>query len=223
MSRTRPATGAVLLALALPSCDPSPAPATSPASAAWPAGTVLAVNGQPIDASAALPWEQDVALLYPGYGPIQCRRLALTNIVLPRAAAGTLAPEARERARRTCEEARERIEEHAGEAIPSTGTWRVLGFDLWGAARRLAPGVWSDPIELPGRWVLLRLVAIEPGRAPDEEELTLERLEFPYVDPAEPGKELRAAIDASTLVVVDADWGEAIPEDWKHRMKGEPR
>ena len=57
-------------------------------STSWPVGTVIAVNDVTIRAADVSPWTDAVALLYPEYTPINCRRLALTNVILPAAGRG---------------------------------------------------------------------------------------------------------------------------------------
>jgi hypothetical protein len=181
---------------------------------------VLAVNDVPIRATDVSPWTDAVGLLYPEYTPINCRRLALTNVILPRAAAREYFAESRAAAERLCVEAFDALEElEDPEGVE--GTWRQLGLEMWHFARNLPVDEWSAPSELSGRWVLVKLEEIVPGRVPGEEKLVLRRLEFPYVDPATVDNELRAAVDASRLEVVDPAWNEAVPEIWKHRMKGE--
>ena len=59
--------------------------AASPA-VAWPAGTVLAVDGVPVLAAEVEPIAAAIAELYPENTRPHCLRLALTNVNLPRAA-----------------------------------------------------------------------------------------------------------------------------------------
>ena len=64
----------------------------------WPAGCVLAVDDVPIfeeDVDRASAW---IAMIEPQAAAPQLRRLALTNVVLPRVLAGFVAPEARAQA-----------------------------------------------------------------------------------------------------------------------------
>ncbi len=176
---------------------------------------MLAVDDIPVRSEEIESVARDVALLYPAYTESHCRRLALTNAILPRAAARARHPEAWERAR---EAARSAQPEALAPSLLE-GPWRMLGLELWHAARTSEPGRWSEPIELSGRFVLLRLEAPPSGTDPREEVLRLSLLEFPYVDPAAPAEELASAVDASRLTIIDPVWGELVPESWKHRMR----
>jgi len=217
LSRARAALPFLAAALA---CAPGGAePPVPEDSTSWPPDTVIAVNDVAIRAADVAPWAGAVALLYPEYTRVHCRRLALTNVLLPRAAAREYFAESRVAAERRCVAAFDGIDE-LDEPESVEGTWRQLGLEMWSFARQLPAGEWSAPSELSGRWVLVRLEEIVPGRVPQEEKLVLRWLEFPYVDPTAVDSELRAAIDASRLVVVDPAWDETIPENWKHRMRG---
>jgi hypothetical protein len=47
-------------------------------------------------------------------------------------------------------------------------------------------------------------------------------LEFPYVDPEHGRAEIERAIDRARLTLLDPDFAAAVPEAWKHRMRGSP-
>lgn len=217
------AVAAGVLACGPAKSGPQAADGASPDASDWPEGTVLAVNDVPILASEVAPWAEAVAQLYPEYTEVHCRRLALTNVLLPRAAARSYFGDAREAAELRCLEVAAAPEEHEPTATNEEGTWRDLGLELWHFARQLPRGEWSEPAEFMGRFVLVRLDDVVPGRVPQEEKLVLSWFEFPYVDPHEPDTEVRTAIDAGRLVVVDPTWKDTVPEEWKHRMKGKGR
>jgi hypothetical protein len=203
------------LCLLAAACGPAEPPRAAGAAPAWPAGTVLAVAGEPVRAQEVEPLAEDIGLLYPEYSPTHRRRLALTNGILARAAGRTSHAEAWAAARERARQARAQPDALEPRAVQ--GDWRALGLELWSAARRLEPGTWSEPLELTGRWVLVRL----EGRALDArrvELLELELCEFPYLDPPT----VEQAIAASRLEIVDPTWNATVPEDWKHRMAGGP-
>lgn len=207
-----PALLALFLSLA---CGPdAAAPATSRSSVP-PAGAVLLVDEHPLTADDLARIVADVELLYPGYAFIHARRLALTNDALPRLAARAREPEGWRRARAACEQAVNELDT----LVPAQleGRFLGLGLSLWSAARHQALGEWSEPIELPGRWVRVRLAERSGTERPREEFLRLALLEYPFVAGPQGVEE---AIDHARLTVIDPGFGEAIPEIWKHRMRG---
>ncbi len=208
--RSRPA----FFLLVLLGCAPEE-PEPPPPQPEFAPGTVLLVNGLPLTAAEMAPLCADILALYPEYSPVHARRLALTNDFLPRLAARARAPESWQRARTACERAEEQLQT----LVPhmEEGAFHGLGLALWSAARHLPSGEWSPPVELAGRWLRLRLDQRVEHRDPREERLRISVLEFPYLD-RDP-QALEAAIDQARLTIVDPDFGEAVPETWKHRMR----
>ena len=118
---------------------------------------------------------------------------------------------------------------------PSVARTSREGFDLVVSARggenlrtgpngsrvaRVAEGMLLDRRAADGRWVRVRLDAREEVLDPRGEKLELALLEFPFIPPEEARARMEAALDAVTLTIVDPAWEEAIPESWKHRMRG---
>jgi len=207
-----------ILALALAGCGREMA---APVVSAPPPGVVLSVDGLELRAEEVAPLMADIASLYPEYALLHLRRLALTNEFLPRlaarAAAGAAWTNARDASASAGEDAAvlEQLADWHGE-----GTFHGLGVGLWSALRHRAPGVWSEPIELPGRFVRARLDQLVPAEDPREELLRLSLISFPYLAQEGEANPVDAAIDRSTLTLFDPDWAEAVPETWKHRMRG---
>ena len=212
----------------LGSSDAAAAQALEPS---WPAGTVLAVNDEPISAEEVDRVAGDIAFLYPQYSEPHLRRLALTNVFLPRAA---VISRHRERAAVQLERCREVAETLSSGSEASTelvdaeggitmrelrGDFRELGLETWALARHLEPKRWSAPLPLTGRFGLVRLAGTPEGRPPNEI-LTLHILEFAYISARDEASETDAALDASKLHVVDPAWGRLVPERWKYRMRG---
>ncbi|MEQ1895314.1 MAG: hypothetical protein ABL998_22470 [Planctomycetota bacterium] len=214
----RPWRALALLALATcAACAPAePEPASAPAPTPPGDGAVLRVDGRPLTAAEVEHLADGVALLYPEYSRKHARRLALTNELLPRLAGHALQPERWEAARAACAAA---FEAGALEPRREEGNFGTLGLGLWDAARRLEPGTWSEPIELFGRFVRVRLE--ERDRAPDPraEQLAVLVLEFPYLALAEAHNAYDFALDRAQLEIVDPAWREAVPETWQHRMR----
>jgi hypothetical protein len=213
-------TAALGLSLALAplagaGCAPETTEAPEAAPSADPADAVLRVAGLPLTAAEVAPLAADIRVLYPEYSELHARRLALTNEFLPRLAARAQDPEGWRRAREACAAAQdlERL------AVTAEGTFHGLGVGLWSLARHLPEGQWSEPLELAGRWVRLRLEAREPHAEARLERLRLALAEFAFVPTAESRARLDQAVDRATLTLLDPAFAEAVPETWKHRMR----
>lgn len=211
----------IALVLVPLACTPAEPPAAIPPDPRDP-DAVLFVDDLPLRAVELEPLCADIAALYPEFTRLHARRLALTNEFLPRLATRVSAPEAWARARAECE-AWDPAHAETLAARRCEGGFQALGLSLWSAARHLPEGVWSDPIELTGRWLRLRLEARNGAADPLQESLALALLEFPFVDPGAPDAAIQAAIEQARLTLVDADFAAAVPEAWKHRMRGAPR
>lgn len=217
--RARLALQALVLAAgaAVAACAPAePAAVAAPAASAPADGAVLRVDGLPLTAAEIEHLADGVELLYPEYSRKHARRLALTNELLPRLAGHALQPERWQEARAACAAA---FEAGAPEPRREEGNFGILGLGLWDAARRLAPGTWSEPQELFGRFVRVRLEARDGAPDPRAEVLDVLVLEFPYLELAEAHNAYDFALDRAVLEVVDPAWREAVPEAWQHRMR----
>lgn len=208
---------ALVLLSAACGAEAPPAPAT-PQAPSYPPGTVLLVEDQPLFAADVEPLSADILELYPEYSPIHARRLALTNVWLPRLACRARYPEAWAAARAACAAASDGLDAASPDTLE--GSFGGLGVGLWSEARHLSPGTWSGPIEQEGRWLRLRLDERVPADDPREEVLRLSLIAFPYVDPSDPHAQIEAAIDGARLTLVDPRFSEAVPEAWKLRMRG---
>lgn len=201
-------------------------PSLEPAPSAWPEGTVLAVDDVPLAGAEVEQVAAAIGELYPAYVTAQNRRLALTNGFLDRLAVHSRDRAERARALARCEEARA--------AIPRQGdppdVQRLAGgfeqfhdLPFWALARALPIGEWSGPIELVGRWVLVRLDRYEPSRQVADEWVEVSYLAFPFLDlsyraDVDPSRSVRDAVDSARLTFVDPAWSEYVPIEWKHRM-----
>lgn len=223
----------VALALALAACAPAQEPETpalaageEPAGREWPAGTVLAVDDVPILAGEVDAATVAVQRIERRATDPQLRRLALTNIVLPRALTRLMAPAERERA---LDEARATLASlRAGEFIGPpvdgrygelrTGNFHRLGLELWSVGQELAEGEWSEPIEQDGAFLLARRLDLSASPVPIGAEVELDVLAFPFVDGATYALDLEAAYDRHRLTIVDPAWRELVPELLQYRM-----
>jgi hypothetical protein len=228
----RPILRTAALALTLVACAPSdepagPAAASPPATAReWPVGTVLAVDGLAIRAEEVDAAVVIVQRIERRAADAQLRRLALTNVVLPRTILRLLGGERRAQALAEAEAALARL--RAGEWVGPNpqglygelrgGNFYRLGLELWAAGTDLPDGVWSEPIEQEGAFWLVRRVALRPSPVPLGVEVDLDTLSFPFVDQATRAAELEAAYDRCRLTVVDPAWRELVPELLLYRM-----
>lgn len=225
------ASSAFVLVLALAACDDEP-PATTPGSAPAPkfgAGVALAVDDVPIEAHEVDRITVYVERIDPAASPAHLRRLALTNVVLPRTVARVMAPEACAKAKAEAQALREQLASgnYPGPVAPdgtigevAEGGWTELGIESWGVAFDLAEGQWSEVIEEVGLFLVLRRLERHDGPVPTATRFKVEAFRFPWL-PLETLKgDVDAAYDSHRLVVVDPAWADYVPTVTQHRMKG---
>ena len=207
--------------------DPGAGAAPTAERAAEVPGTVLRVDDLSVTAGEVDRIAEWIERLYPSHTRAHARRVALAELVLPRAGARAAHPEARERAREACAAARRALVDGAPPREPeiARGDWRELGFVLWSLADAQAPGAWSEPFEDVGRFVLVRRDGIldEGVEPPEARTLALSILAFPYLEDETTVADLDRMIDATRLSVLDPEWERLVPEHWKYRMRGEER
>jgi hypothetical protein len=208
-------------ALALASCEPQRAAAPS-----WPAGTVLALDGAPItqdevDAIAAV-----VARIEPMWSTPHLRRIALTRVVLPRAAARNLAGTGRDAALAAARAWRSARDAHGPEAATPDGARATvggpldLGLETWDWAIDAPDGAWSEPIEVAGAWQVARVVRRTHADRPGAVTLEAEVASFPWIAAANVPLEIEQALDRSELVFVEPAWRDLVPTLWQRRLRG---
>jgi len=190
---------------------------------AWPAGTVLAVGERPILAAEVDAIAAALESAEPRYAEPMRRRLALTKVLFPLVAGELEAPRERERARARAVERMALLQagqEPEGEpGLELEGNWLELGITLWLGLAALEPGQ-SALHEVPGAFVLLRLLDRDRNPQRPLERFRLRALEFPYaVD--------RAGLDERVfdyhLEIVDPQYRRLVPLLWQHRMPGGSR
>lgn len=196
----------------------------APPTPAWPAGTVLAVNGQPISLEEVDEVAGWYAMLEPQFTLPQLRRLALANQVLPLAAARTREPERRVVARREAEETRALLASggELANRTPSTreGGWPGIGLAVWRTAMDMSNGTWSPVVESPGAFHVFSITDRPPARTPDSAKFTITVYDFGYLDPNQGAAALEQAVAHSRLTFVDETWRDFVPTELQYRFRG---
>ena len=188
---------------------------------------VMLVGDVPIFAAEVDEVTPLIALIEQNASDAQLRRLALTNVVLPRALARGIAPADREaaRAQALATLARLRGGEVIGPAPEGTsggerieGQWSELGLQVWYAAWNLPEGEWSEPIEDAGRFVLVKRIGRVDAPVPGATKFQVEVASFPWLDARTAGAQVEAAYDKVRLEILDPDWRTYVPELTQYRM-----
>lgn len=227
----RAARAAVVLTLALGACDDrSPATnATTPPARQFEACVALAVDDEPINAHEVDRITVYVERIDPAASPAHLRRLALTNVLLPRTVAHVMAPEAYAKAKAEAQARREQLAsgQYAGPVAPdgtlgelAEGGWTELGIEPWGVAFDLGEGEWSEVIEEVGQFLVLRRLERHDGPVPMATRFKVEAFRFPWLPLETLKADVDAAYDSHRLVVVDPAWADYVPTVTQHRMKG---
>lgn len=217
------ALASVVLAFAFDCGDTNGAQAT----VSWPVGTVLAVDDVPINVEEVDHESIWIQPIEPGVSAPQLRRLALTNIVLPRLISRLMAPSEHTAARQEADEtlARLRAGEFVGPPNPEggvgtriTGGWQELGIVAWGVALELEDGAWSEVVEDCGRFFVLRRLKRIEGVMPIATRVEVDLFSFPWL----PLEDLRDSVDRAhaehALTIVDPEWKAIVPELIQYRM-----
>ncbi len=222
----RRAALAALLAAAALGCE-QPA-AVQPVD--WPPGTVLALNGEPISAAEVDEVAAIVARAEPHSAVPHLRRIALTNVVLARAAARQLAGEARERARAQAAAFADALRAGTADQTPllapdqttQEGGVAQVGLELWSWALDANLGAWSDPLELAGSWRVARVDERTRRERPGEIHFRITCYTFPWFERSDAQREIDAFLDRSKLEFVDPAWRDVVPTLWQRRLRGSP-
>lgn len=194
----------------------------------WPPGTVFALGAVPITAEEIDRAGDIVARIEPDSVPARIRRIALTNVVLPRAAGIGLSGPKREEARARALECKQMLD--AGLALwgPLTdilvqtreGGAVAIGFDAFGYASDAEIGRWSAPIETVGCFEIVRVDERSQAPSPRDQKFKVQVYIIPYVDGNDPRGAIETCLDRSKLEFVDPSWSDIVPEYWKHRLRG---
>lgn len=214
--------GQAVLLVALGACGSH----TEDARPVWPAGTVLALGERAIGVTEVDEAAGIIAQLEPRDSFDQLRRVALTNIVLPRCAAQAIDPEARVLAQKRASDAQRELVAGASLMDPlpveRKGPMLQLGLELWNALMQLAPGEWTGVVETPGCFQVARLKEKGTAPLPGQVQLTAEVYDFPYLPAEDTRERIQAQLERSRLVYVDESWRALVPIAWQHKLRGGP-
>ena len=189
----------------------------------WPAGTVLAVGGEPI---AAEEIDRDMAVVMQVAVDSVARdlqRKALVHLTLPRAIGRALG--GKRRARVLAEVEAWRAELAAGEQAGPLGLEHLSGgygdmdLALWGAALDTPIGAWTEIQDVGGEFVFGRVLARSEHTIAAGTVVEVEAARRAYLEGPSPQAEVERAMDRLTLTIVDPLWREVVPEIIQHRMR----
>jgi len=193
----------------------------------WPEGTVLVCDGEPITAEEVDPIALALQPLGPRFTLPHLRRLALTNVCLPLAAGRAQTDSSR--LGQALKEAMAFYSNvsngHDGSSlVPEAPTELIegaqdsLGVPLWVLIQGQEPGEWSEIEELPGRYVVARLLESNDDPQPQRRLYKVEIASFAYVDNS---SSLPSAALNASYTFVDPVWELLIPGSWRyHKPEG---
>ncbi len=197
-----------------------------PAAQTWPTGTAFALDGMPITAEEIDVSADIIAQLEPDSVTTQARRIAFTNIVLPRAAGILAAGAERETARKKAFELKRELDGSATQPEPPSGVLlqdRVgvatdIGLEAWSHASTAPFGTWSDPIETVGAFEVVRVDERSNANSARQVRYKVRVYFVPYLEPTSMRASIEERLDRATLLFVDPTWAEIVPEALKHRL-----
>lgn len=227
--RPAPVLAALVAWIGAASCDPAATPSAAPTPTPWPAGTVLALDGSPIRAEEVDEVAARIAVIEPGYEVPHLRRLALTNVVLPRLAAIHLGADRRDRARERMDQCHALLAAGADVPAPYTGFrleereggYGDVGMECFDWALTGEIGRWSPVHETIGAFEAYKVEERSTAATPKKTRVRVTVCYVPYLDPTDWHDQVDKKLDRSKLVFVDESWRDLVPEIWKHRLRGE--
>ncbi len=154
---------------------------------------------------------------FPGGTELHFKRLALREVVLPRAAIRAGNEEARTEALKRVEQIESELEPgvaHENERV-STGDVDSLGALVIGTMLELPVGEWSECIENFGTFQFIRVIE---HATPELPKVTLAVVSVPYARALTSADDILKYEEDSVLEVIDEGYGDLIPVLNKHRM-----
>lgn len=217
-TRLRLSATAVLISCAAfsSSCTDKPEPA-------WPSDTVFVLDDQPIRESEIDAIAEPLIQIGPSYTLPHRRRKALTEVLIPRARARALHPEARAAAESRIA-GRSAAIESGTEALPTVviGNWATIGLLTWVELQACPVGEWTPVFEGPGTFAQAKLLARDENPI-----ATLEVFECLLIweeysaefstDPAVFGGKLEVVADDRE------SWSAVLPTSWLFELEGSKR
>jgi len=203
----------ILLAAALlaGACTPAAAPS-------YPAGTVLVMDGEPILQTEIDALAGALSDLGPQYTEPHRRRVILTRLLLPRARARHLYPDAREAALARLAGRRAEIDSGAEPQIVE-GDESVIGLSTWLALREAPIGEWTETFEGPGAVAQAKLISRDGHPNPSTEYFVCW---LNYEEYAGPEFSIEPTQLGGTLEIVAEDaetWRAVLPTRWLFELE----
>jgi hypothetical protein len=221
-SRSLPAPWTLALALLAAACA-EPADTAGPREP-WPPDTVLLVAGRPVGSADVDPLAAALLEIEPASSLAHRRRLAVLRLALPLECGRALAQEGRrQQALAEAQAFAASLNDLAGAAEgpqhladleERAGDFRLLGIPLWHVAQGLEVGAWSEVREVPGAFVLVKLLARSEAARGDEREFVLLEARFPYADDL---ARIEALAAQARVLPVDPAWDSAVPGLLRYR------
>jgi hypothetical protein len=200
------------LALWLGACAPDVTPD-------WPQDTVFVMDGLPLTSTEIDAYAAPLAEIGPSFTLPHRRRVALTEVLIPRARARALYPAERESALERLRAHQAALENGLEDSPePVVGTWSTIGTPAWLALRTCAVGEWTEIFEGPGTVAQAKLIARDGDAVATRESFECLLLWEHYSedfsnDPAVFGGELEVvAEDAET-------WRAVLPTSWLYELE----
>ncbi len=158
----------------------------------------------------------------PAFTRIKLRREALISWLLPRLAVASDLVKARAQALKSARRERERLVAEDGSGSRHLeGGLEELGFELWHLISTLNVGDWSEPIEVSGRWLVMRVTRNDTRLDVTQENHAVDIVEFGYLPDNWSNQDLVEAQERALLTIVEPSFEEVIPRFVKLRMSGE--
>ncbi|MFT5291619.1 MAG: hypothetical protein ACI8QS_001392 [Planctomycetota bacterium] len=187
-------------------------------------GAVLSVAGQVILRADLEEIADAAGLAQPESSRPHHVRLALDNLLIPRAALAAAHSEQRALAKAAAEETLLELQAQTtsgaihGAEMQELDV-RKLGLALWYEFRHSQPGKWIGPVEDVGRFRLARWVLVEAGPKPGQNAYTCEILDFWFLEDTYPRPWVDAALAKAELLVHDMEIGKLVTVSMRWSMK----
>ena len=194
--------------------------AEAPVEPTYPPGVILTVTADTtvhVTADEVESVAKKLTFAFPGGTDMHFKRLALREVVLPRAAIRAGNEEARTEALERAMQIGSELEDgfaHENERV-STGDVDSLGALVVGNMLDLPVGEWSELTENFGTFQFIRVIK---HATPEFPKVSLAIVNVPYARELTSAEDIERYEEESVLEVIDDGYGDLIPVLSKHRM-----